>query len=137
MKDSAWWCAGVLVLSVSGCDRGYDAPGEMRDLREARKSSGEVVKRLEADLEEARANLESIQKELALARRGITDEVIEERADLAKALTKDRKGIQNDISKAEGEAEKYEENTKAAANLLKETTVPEAVEAQGHTSTSK
>jgi hypothetical protein len=124
---------GLACLSVSlglalGCERGSNVEAETRDLAEAQKNTGNVAKDIEVQLEQAKAEVVELERKLALARDGITDEVLEERRELQNALDSQRRELQEDISEAQREAQALNKDADRAIQQLQQTPPPAPVD---------
>jgi len=103
-------------------------------LREAQSRSPEVAKNLEADVAKAKAEVVRLEEKLALARQGITDDVLKERKDLQQSLHNQERHVQTEVSEAKREAEQHNEDTRKATEAL-QGTEPARVQAQVRTET--
>lgn len=131
---------GLACLSVSlglavACEQGSNVEAETRDLAEAQKNTGNVAKDLEGQLQKAKAEVVELEKKLALAREGITDDVLEERKELQNALDSQRRELQEDISQAQREAQALNKDADRAIQQLQQTQPPAHVDAQLKTET--
>lgn len=77
---------------------------EIQDVREARERSGQVVQQLESEIEATRERLQELERRLALAREGITEEVIKERKELQSALEDKSEKVNRKAAQAEEES---------------------------------
>lgn len=114
-------CVLGFGLLAAACERNRDVKVEVEDLQEARGRTGEVVQDLEQRLEEAKAEVIRLEEKLALARQGVTDEVIEKRQDLQEALKSQEAQVRNEVSEAQKEAKEYNSQSAAARKQLEET----------------
>lgn len=117
---------GFACLSASlglalACEKGSNVEAETRDLAEAQKNTGNVAQDLEAQLEKARAEVVELEKKLGLAREGITDDVLQQRAELQQALDSQRRELQEDINEAQREAQALNKDTDRAIQQLQQT----------------
>ncbi len=126
--------AASLGLSLA-CNRGPDIEEQTRELAEARTNTGSVAKDLEAELQKAKAEVAELEKKLALAREGITDEVLEERKELQGALESQRREVQKDVNEARRESQLLDKGTDRAMQQLQETQPPAKVDTQVKTET--
>lgn len=112
--------ATSLGLSLA-CNSGSNIESQTRDLAEAQNNTGNVAKDLEARLQEAKAEVIELEKKLALAREGITDDVLKERTELQGALDSQRKEVQEEVNEARREAQILNKETDRATQQLKQT----------------
>jgi predicted RNase H-like nuclease (RuvC/YqgF family) len=126
----------VLVLGLA-CQGGSttDVQQEAKDLREAQSRSPEVAKSLEADLAQAKAEVARLEQKLALARQGVTDDVLDERKELEQSLQQQQRHVQNEINEAKREAEQHNQDTQKATEVLEGSKPPARVEAEVTTQT--
>jgi hypothetical protein len=117
------------------CEQGSTVEAETRDLAEAQKNTSNVAKDLEVQLEKAKAEVVELEKKLALAREGITDDVLEERKELQRALDAQRRELQEDISETQREAQALNQNTERAIQQLQQTQPPAHVDSTVKTET--
>lgn len=125
-------CVAVCIVAVA-CDQGGGVQAEAEDLREAQKNVGNVTQELEADLAEAKAEIVRLQEKLALARQGITDEVLAERKELEQSLEEQRQNVRGEIKEAQREAREHNRDAELAARELEQTQPPARVEAEVRT----
>lgn len=117
---------GFACLSASlglalACERGSDVEAETHDLAKAQNNTGNVAKELEGQLEKAKAEVVALETKLGLAREGVTDEVLEARKELQRALESQRRELQDDISEAQRSAQALNEDTSRAIQQLQQT----------------
>ena len=117
---------GFACLSASlglalACEKGSNVEAETRDLAEAQNNTGNVTKDLEGQLEKARAEVVALETKLGLAREGITDDVLEQRRELQRALEAQRRELQDDIKEAQQEAQALHQDTDRAILQLQQT----------------
>jgi LAS superfamily LD-carboxypeptidase LdcB len=122
--------ATCLLLAAACKTEGSDVQQQTRELREAQNNSPKVAKDLEADLEKAKAEVVLLEKKLALARQGITDDVIAERKDLEQSLRAQDQKVRSEIDKAKRASEANSQDTAKAAQQLEQTKMPARVEAE-------
>ncbi len=122
---------GLSAFLILGCDRQTDQVGaEIEDLKEARQNTQGEVQRLSEELEEAKQDVVDLEEKLALAERGLTDEVLRERAELADALKKQGKEVKQEVNEAQGAAQQHSKHTGQAEQLLQETQPPKQVKGE-------
>jgi hypothetical protein len=126
---------GLLLGLAAACEQGSRVESETRELTEAQNNSGNVAKDLEAQLQTAKANVIELEKKLAMAREGVTDEVIQKRADLEDALKEQQQQVQQEVNEAKREAQTLNKDTDRAMQQLRQTQPPARVEAQVRTET--
>lgn len=136
IRHSALAClVASLGLSLA-CERGSHVEAETRDLAEAQNNTGNVAKDLEAQLQKAKADVIELEKKLALAREGVTDEVLQERSELQGALESQRREVQEEVNEARREAQVLNKDMDKAMQQLKQTQPPAQVDARLNTETS-
>lgn len=135
IRSSKFACLAVSLGLSLACNQRPDIEAETRDLAEARNNTGNVVKDLETRLDKAKAEVVELEKKLALAREGVTDDVIKERAELEGALNAQRQEVQKDINEARRESEVLNKNSDRAMQQLEETQPPAQVDARLKTET--
>lgn len=133
MRFSPWLpIAGALTFGLVACEQGEQGDkvqSELQDLEEAREKAPQVTRDLEQQLTEAKKEVARLEKKLALARQGITDEVLAERQELAEALEARGETVREDIGETREEASVYNEAAERAQRALQETQ-PGQVEAE-------
>lgn len=124
-----------LALGLACDQQRSEVQEETQELREAQKNVGEVTSQLQADLERAKAEVVRLEEKLAMARQGITDDVMAERKDLQQSLKEQQRDVQGEIKEAKQEAALHNRDTEQAAQQLEETQPPARVEAEVSTKT--
>lgn len=124
-----------LGLSLA-CEQGSHVEAETRDLAEAQNNTGNVAKDLEAKLQEAKAEVIELEKKLALAREGVTDDVLRERSELQGALDSQRREVQEEVNEAQREAQVLNKDADKAMQQLRQTQPPAQVDARLNTETN-
>src|SRR5688572_185725 len=84
-----WARIGTLTACVAlalGCDEQTEVQRQTRDLQEAQKNVARVTQELEGQLERAKADVARLEQKVALARQGLTDDVLENQKELQAAL---------------------------------------------------
>jgi phage-related tail protein len=124
LKQPALLTALALALA---CQRGEksDVEQQTKELREAQSRSPEVAKNLEADLAKAKAEVVRLEQKLALARQGVTDDVLNERKDLEQSLQNQERHVQSEINEAKREAAQHNQDTLKATQALQGTQPPQ------------
>jgi predicted RNase H-like nuclease (RuvC/YqgF family) len=120
----------AFLTCAPGCNRHRDVEQETRELKEAQNQSPEVMKQLQADLDHAKAEVVRLEKKLALARQGITDDVLRERQDVERALHEQERRVQGQVNEAKREAERNERDIANATQPLEQTRPPAGVTAE-------
>lgn len=137
IRHPGYACLAIsLGLSVA-CNERPSIEAETRDLAEARNDTANVVQDLEKRLETAKAEVVELEQKLALAREGITDEVLKERAELENALNAQRQEVQKDVNEARRESEVLNKNRDQALQLLRETQPPAHFDTRVETEVTK
>lgn len=128
---SIFGALGLSGLLFLGCDRQRDEVGaEIEDLKQARQNTQAEVERLTQDLEEAKQDVVRLEEKLALARRGLTDDVLQERKELSSALKEQGKAVEEEVAEAQGAAQQHSKHAGRAEQMLQETQPPKRVEGQ-------
>ena len=94
-----------------------------------------LPKPLEKQLDQAKAEVVNLEQKLALAKHGVTDEVIEERKDLQQALQKQGKHVREELSEAQREANELNSATEKAQTELQRVPMGERAQTQLKTET--
>jgi uncharacterized protein YoxC len=102
---------------------------EMQDLREAREGTQAEVDELRQELQASKERVKQLEKDLAMAERGVTQDVLEERQELGEALKEERQEVRGELNEAQQEAQEHNKKIDASKGALEQTTPPE-VEAQ-------
>lgn len=112
------------VALAFGCDDQTEVQRQTRDLQEAQKNVPQVTKELEVQLEEAKASVAQLEQKLALARQGLTDDVLENQKELQAALKEQEQSVQSELGEAKREAQVHARDTEAALQTLGQTARP-------------
>jgi hypothetical protein len=126
-RDLKWAATGaVLALGMVACqDRGKsDVERQQKQLSEAQSRAPQVAKDTEAQLAKAKAEVARLEQKLALARQGITDDVLNKRKELQQALEEQQHRVQGDVDQAKREAAQHNEDTMKATQALQATKPP-------------
>jgi chromosome segregation ATPase len=116
----------VVSLGLSlACEQGSKIEAETRDLTEAQNNTGNVARDLEARLQKAKAEVVDLEKKLAMARAGVTEDVLKERSELDQALKSQRGEVQEKVNEAREEAQVLNKDTDRAMQQLQKTTPPQ------------
>ncbi len=102
---------------LAACDRN-DVAEEVEDLQEARAAAPEEASAIEAELKEAKQRVVMLEKKLALARQGVTDEVVEERAELAAELEEQEAEVSAEVAEAADMAAEHNKEADMAQRAL-------------------
>lgn len=119
--------AACLALAF-GCDEQTEVQRQTRDLQEAQKNIGKVTQELESELEKSKADVIRLEQKLAMARQGITDDVLENQKELQEALKAQEQKVQSELGEAKREAQIHNRDTEAALKQLGQATAPPAEE---------
>jgi chromosome segregation ATPase len=128
-------CVAASLGLTLACNKGSEIEAETRDLAEAQNNTGNVAKDLEARLQEAKAEVIELEKKLALARQGITDDVLRERTELQGALDSQRREVQEEVTEARREAQVLNKDSDRATQQLQQTQPPAEVDTRLTTET--
>lgn len=119
-----WPIAGVstacIVLSVA-CDEQTEVQRQTRELQEAQKNVAQVTSQLGADLDKAKGDVVRLEGKLAMARQGLTDDVLENQRELQEALKAQEHKVETELNEASREAEIHTRDTQAALQALGQT----------------
>lgn len=129
---------GVVALVIGaalaiGCERDdegseTEVSGAVEDLREARRAVPGEVREIEEDLTEARARVAHLEEQLALARRGVTDDVRREQRELQAELNEQETEISRDVREAQRRASQHNREAELAQRELAQGEQPTEVE---------
>jgi hypothetical protein len=122
-------------IAALACDQQREVQQEAQELREAKNKVGNVTAELQADLDRAKADVVRLEEKLAMARQGITDEVLAERKDLQDSLKEQERDVKGEVQEAKREAEQHNQDSVQAARELEKTAPPARVEAKVSTET--
>jgi chromosome segregation ATPase len=122
-------------IAALACDQQREVQQEAQELREAQNRVGNVTAELQADLDRAKAEVVRLEEKLAMARQGITDEVLSERKELQESLKEQEREVTGEVQEAKREAQKHNEDSAQAARELEKTAPPAKVEAKVSTET--
>jgi len=122
-----WARIGTLTACVAlafGCDGQTEVQRQTRDLQEAQKNVAKVTQKLEGQLEQAKADVARLEQKVALARQGLTDDVLENQKELQAALQEQEHRVENELGQAKREAQIHSRDTEAALRQIGQTTAP-------------
>jgi hypothetical protein len=106
------------IAWMAACDQQTEVQRQTHDLQQAQKDVGKVTQQLESDLAKARADVATLEQKLAMARQGLTDDVLENQKELQEALQAQEHNVKNEIGQAQREAEIHRRDTEAALQTL-------------------
>jgi chromosome segregation ATPase len=116
------------ALALAGCDRKDGVEHEIQDLKQAEQNTPKQAQELQQELDKAKGEVVQLEEKLALAKQGVTDEVVKERDELQRAVKDENTHVRNEIAQAQNQANELNAATqKAQAELQR---VPTAERAQ-------
>jgi len=116
-----WVKTGALCASIAfalGCDEQTEVQRQTNELAEAQKNVGKVTEELTTDLEKAKADVLRLEQKIALARQGLTDDVLENQKELQEALKAQEHKVQTEQNEAAREAQIHDRDTEGALKVL-------------------
>lgn len=136
MRSIKHWGGGLLAagLLLGACDKAAHIDDESKDLQEAQREAPKVASELQKELNSAKAEVIRLEQKLAMAKQGVTDEVLEERAELKEALKREGQHVREEVNEAQGAARELNADSERARQQL-ERTQPQRVEAKLNTET--
>jgi TolA-binding protein len=123
----AWARIGTLTACVAmafGCDQQTEVQRQTHDLQEAQKNVAQVAQELESELERAKADVVRLEQKVALARQGLTDDVLENQKELQEALQAQERRVSDELGQAKREAQIHSRDTEAALRQLSQGPAP-------------
>lgn len=120
-QSSALGVWSVCVALVTACDHDTEVQRQTRELEAAQKEVPEVTAQLEKDLTRTRGEVVQLEAKLALARQGLTEDVIENQRELEQALKDQQQQVRTELGEAQREAEIHDRDTAAALKQLQQT----------------
>jgi hypothetical protein len=118
--------AACLALAF-GCDgEQTEVQRQTRDLQEAQKNISKVTQELESELAKSKADVVRLEQKVAMARQGMTDDVLENQKELQEALKEQEQKVQSELGEAKREAQIHNRDTEAALKQLGQASVPAA-----------
>jgi hypothetical protein len=108
------------IAWMAACEQQTEVQRETRDLQEAQKDVGKVTQQLESDLAKSREDVARLEQKVAMARQGLTDDVLQNQKELQKALQAQEHNVKTEIGQAQHEAEIHRRDTEAALKTLAE-----------------
>jgi len=124
----AWARIGTLTACVAlafGCDEKTEVQRQTHDLQEAQKNVAQVTQELEGELERAKADVIRLEQKVALARQGLTDDVLENQKELQVALQAQERRVSDELGQAKREAQIHSRDTEAALKQLGQQPAPD------------
>jgi transcription elongation GreA/GreB family factor len=136
MKSMKHWGGGLLAagLLLGGCDRAAQVDNESKDLQQAQQEAPRVANDLQKDLDSAKAEVVRLEQKVAMAKEGVTDDVLKERDELKEALKKEDQHVRQEVNEAQGAARELNADSERAKQQLQQTQ-PQHVEARVKTET--
>jgi len=123
-------------LAVAGCQRqDNEVKEQLHDLKQAEQNSPNVAKSLEQQLANAKAEVVRLEEKLALAKQGVTGDVLKERQELDQALRDQEKKVDTKVQEAESAARAHNQDAVKAREELEHTQPAHRVEARVKTET--
>jgi TolA-binding protein len=124
-----WAHMGVLSACFAlaiGCEQRTEVQRQTRELEEAQKNVARQTEELESQLETARSDVARLEQKVALARQGLTDDVLENQRELTEALKAQEQNVQKEVGQAKREVEIHTRDSEAALKQLGQTAAPVA-----------
>jgi TolA-binding protein len=106
------------VASALACDEQTEVQRQTRDLEQAQKNVAQVTEQLESQLAEAKADVVRLEQKVALARQGLTDDVLENQKELQAALKAQESKVETELGEAKREAQIHNRDSEAALKQL-------------------
>ena len=136
MNTKQLWTSGLLAAAlVVGCDKS-DVNKEVDQLKQAQQESPKVADELQKDLDNKKAEVVQLQEKVALAKQGVTDDVIKEKNDVKEAMKNEEQQVREKIAEAQGAAKAHNDQGENAARQLEQTENAQQVKAQVKTETT-
>src|SRR6187431_1494697 len=121
MHRWAWTSAfGTCVALTLACERETELQRRTHELEHAREEAPQVTARLEKELAGAKGDVARLEEKLGLARRGLTDDVLDKQRELQQAMRDQQLQLQGDLNQAQREAQLLSRDTAAALKQLGE-----------------
>lgn len=125
----------VFALAMLGCNRRADVREQVKELHQAEQAAPEKAQQLQHQLDGAKAQVAQLEQKLALAKQGVTDDVLRERQELKSALRQDERDVNAQVRQAQGSANRHNTDVENAEKALERTQPPGRVETQVRTQT--
>jgi len=122
----------LVMLGTAGCNRDTEVRQEVKELEEARQESPGVAQDLRKEIQDKKAEVAQLEEKLALAERGVTDEVLEERRDLKEAVREQENEVRREVNEAQGAAQVHTAESERARVALEATKTPGRVQTEVH-----
>lgn len=139
VKGSAFWgmvaAGGILIGACQSQESDSQVERRIDEVRAARENAPQEAQRLEQELEEAKARVAELERQLALARQGITDEVVEAEQKLQESVQRREQNLLEESQQLQQEAREHNEATEAAQRELERTPRIDRVETDVETDT--
>ena len=137
MNTKQLWTSGLLAAAlVVGCDKSSDVNKEVDELKQAQNESPKVAGDLQQELDNKKAEVVQLQEKVALAKQGVTDEVIKEKEDVKEAMKNEEQEVREKIAEAQGAAKAHSDQGENAARQLQQTENAQQVKAHVKTETT-
>ncbi|HKU37152.1 MAG TPA: hypothetical protein VJR89_03375 [Polyangiales bacterium] len=120
----------LLVLGSVGCNQKSEVREEVKDLEQARQESPSVAQDLRQELDQKKAEVAKLEEKLALAERGVTDRVVQERKELNQAVQRQENDVRREVKEAQSAAQAQSADAERARRELEATKNPGRVETQ-------
>lgn len=133
-----WKLSGATLaaaLLVCGCNQKNEVQKEIQDLKSAEQNSPQEAAELEKQLQQAKGEVVNLEEKLALAKQGVTDDVLKEREDLKKALSEKGQEVKEEINEAQGKAQALNNDTERAQAELQRVQTAQRVQTNLKTET--
>lgn len=125
----------AVVLALVGCDQKGDVNKQIEDLKEAERESPQQAAELKNELDKAKGDVVRLEEKVALAKQGVTDDVVKEQEELKQALGHQEREVQEDVKEAQGKARALNTDVNKAQGELQRVQSAQRVKAQVTTET--
>jgi hypothetical protein len=112
------------MLLALACDEQTEVQRQTRELQAAQKDVARVTEQLGSDLDKAKGDVVRLEQKLAMARQGLTDDVLENQRELQEALKTQEHKVETELNEATREAEIHSRDTQAALQQLSQNPAP-------------
>ena len=137
MNTKHLWMSGLLAAALAvGCDKTGDVNKEVDELKQAQNESPKVAGDLQQQLDDKKAEVAQLQEKVALAKQGVTDDVVKEKEDVKEAMKKEEQEVREKVQEAQGAAKAHNDQGENAARQLQETENAQRVKAEVKTETT-
>jgi hypothetical protein len=127
--------AAAAVFALLGCDQKGDVNKQIEELKAAQQDSPHEAQKLEQDLDKAKSEVVRLEEKTALAKQGVTDQVLKEQEDVKQALGKEQKNVKDDVSEAQQKAQALNKDVTSAQRELEKVQGAKRVQAEVKTET--